>query len=228
MGVGLGPPDGPNKMQQFFNCFVFAVLLTAALADAGTSTSATPIINPEEKFYDLQGDGSILCNTKADCPDDVPGQVNNTVLEFSCEPRIKIDEWEPKPTEDGTEPIIIIEEWYKNQTICGEEFVNTCPTNFSKSDLHCQDYDVKNLCKNNTEVYGGVKPEFQVVSALKKAEVKVPEKLRQKCEQGQCKRRKRVKNRGVIDICCDVVLVRGVYSCPNRRSEKAVCNELKN
>ena len=49
--------------------------------------------------------------------------------------------------DSGTEPIIIIEEWYKNQTICGEEFVNTCCTNFSKSDLQCQDYDVKNLCK---------------------------------------------------------------------------------
>ena len=33
--------------------------------------------------------------------------------------------------------------------------------------------------------------------------------------------------RGVIDICCDVVLVRGIYSCPSRRNRKAVCNELK-
>merc|ERR1719342_747780 len=65
-------------------------------------------------------------------------------------------------------------------------------------------------------VYEGVEPEFQEVTALEEVEVKVPEKLRQKCEQGQCKRRKRVKNRGVIYICCDVVLVRGVYSCPSR------------
>lgn len=169
-----------------------------------------------------------MCKTKADCPDDVPGQANNTVLEFSCELRSKIDDFKVEPTEDGTEPIIIIEEWYKTQTICGEEFVNTCCTKYSESDRQCQDYDVKNLCKNNTEVYGGVKPEFQVVSALEKVEVKVPAKLRQKCEQGQCKRRKRVRKRGVIDICCDVVLVRGVYSCPNRRNERAVCNELKN
>ena len=84
----------------------------------------------------------------------------------------------------GTEPIILYEEWYKTQTVCGEEFVDTCCTEYSEPDL-CEDYDVKNLCKvihehlkqkcqpfgilqNNTEVYGGTKPEFQVVSALKK------------------------------------------------------------
>ena len=46
----------------------------------------------------------------------------------------------------GTEPIILYEEWYKTQTVCGEEFVNTCCTKYSEPDL-CEDYDVKNLCK---------------------------------------------------------------------------------
>jgi len=38
-------------------------------------------------FYDLQEDGTILCDKKADCPADVPDQDNSTVLEFSCQPR---------------------------------------------------------------------------------------------------------------------------------------------
>jgi len=227
MGVGVGGHRQllARTMQPFFTGLVLAILITVAyFDDAETSTST--IIDPSEKFYDMQEDGTILCETKADCPADVPGQVNNTVLEFACEPRIKVDDWKLVPIQDGTEPIILYEEWYKTQTVCGEEFVNTCCTEYSEPVL-CEDYDVKNLCKNNTEVYGGTKPEFQVVSALKKVDVKVPEKYRQTCEPGQCKRRKRVKQRGVIDICCDVVLVRGIYSCPSRRNRKAVCNEFK-
>ena len=29
----------------------------------------------EGKFYDLQEDGSILCETREDCPDDIPDKV---------------------------------------------------------------------------------------------------------------------------------------------------------
>lgn len=32
--------------------------------------------------------------------------------------------------------------------------------------------------------------------------------------------------RGVINICCNLVVVRGIFSCPPRTDERAVCNEL--
>ena len=47
----------------------------------------------------------------------------------------------------GTEPIIIIEDWYKEQTICGEEYVHVCCSQFNQTEPECKSYDVKNLCK---------------------------------------------------------------------------------
>jgi len=124
-------------------------------------------------FYDLQEDGTILCDKKADCPADVPDQDNSTVLEFSCQPRAKVDlSWKPEEKADGTEPIIIIEDWYKEQTICGEEYVHVCCSQFNQTEPECKSYDVKNLCK---------------------VRVNVPRRLREKCERGTCLRRKRVK-----------------------------------
>jgi len=145
-------------------------------------------------FYDLQEDGTILCDKKADCPADVPDQDNSTVLEFSCQPRAKVDlSWKPEEKADGTEPIIIIEDWYKEQTICGEEYVHVCCSQFNQTEPECKSYDVKNLCKDNSEVYGGVKPEEQLVVAQERVRVNVPRRLREKCERGTCLRRKRVK-----------------------------------
>jgi len=80
--------------------------------------------------------------------------------------RAKVDlSWKPEEKADGTEPIIIIEDWYKEQTICGEEYVHVCCSQFNQTEPECKSYDVKNLCKDNSEVYGGVKPEEQLVVA---------------------------------------------------------------
>merc|ERR1719411_2344868 len=70
-------------------------------------------------------------------------------LSFPVSPvRAKVDlSWKPEEKADGTEPIIIIEDWYKEQTICGEEYVHVCCSQFNQTEPECKSYDVKNLCK---------------------------------------------------------------------------------
>ena len=78
------------------------------------------------KFYKLEEDGSILCETRGDCPNDVVNKVgteiadcgkfhemefslkfallqtNNTVLEFRCAPRTTVGEPGAKESESGS------------------------------------------------------------------------------------------------------------------------------
>merc|ERR1711973_679206 len=54
------------------------------------------------KFYKLEEDGSILCETRGDCPNDVVNKTNNTVLEFRCAPRTTVGEPGAKESESGS------------------------------------------------------------------------------------------------------------------------------
>ena len=58
----------------------------------------------------------------------------------------RYDDDNTSSSSSGTEPIIIYEEWYKNQTVCGEEYVDTCCTNFAKPG-DCIDFDFDDICK---------------------------------------------------------------------------------
>jgi len=174
------------------------------------------------KFYDLQEDGSILCETREDCPDDIPDKANSTVLEFRCAKRVAVGDEHPHESPNN-EKIIITEDWYLNQLICGEETVNICCTQFAEPD-QCGGFDKENCDEDNAEVYGGTKPPIHIASSSAKVGVTVPPKLRAKCDRQECKRRKRVRRRGVIDVCCELVIVRGNFACPPRK--KGNCREL--
>jgi len=196
-------------MKSHTSVVIFIGLITAACCQAA--------------FYNLQDDGSILCEKREDCPDDVPDKANNTVLEFRCAPRSSFDDERETESPDN-EKIIITEEWYLNQLICGEEIVDICCTQFADPG-QCVGFD-KEICdEDDAEVYGGTKPPIQIVSATKTVGVTVPLELRgAKCGPQQCTRRKRVPRRGVITVCCNIVIVRGIYACPPRR--KGNCKEM--
>jgi len=134
------------------------------------------------KFYNLQEDGSILCEKTEDCPDDVPNVANSTVLEFRCAKRVEIDKEERETESTDNEKIVIFEDWYLNQLICGEQIVDICCTRFADPD-QCEDFD-QEICEElHSEVYGGTRPPIQIVSATQKVGVTVQPELQSKCGQ---------------------------------------------
>jgi len=185
------------------------------------------------KFYKLEEDGSILCETRGDCPNDVVNKTNNTVLEFRCAPRTAVGEPGAKESEKN-EKIIITEEWYANQTICAEERVHICCTQHADSN-QCGGFDKESCEKDNSETWGGSKP--GVVSAndlLGKvpARVTVPDKYREKCDQYECQKKRRIRGQsqlGVRKFCCELMVIGDGSACPSRKqmnNSKAICREL--
>merc|ERR1712010_215760 len=75
--MGTVPLTGPQMKHPTHAVFLILLLISSCQA----------------KFFDLQEDGSIECETKADCPNDVLiiDKANNTVREFRCLPRVDVD-----------------------------------------------------------------------------------------------------------------------------------------
>merc|ERR1711934_504048 len=101
--MGTVPLTGPEMKHPTHAVFLILLVISSCQA----------------KFFDLQEDGSIECETKADCPDDVL-KANNTVLEFRCLPRVDVDN-EESGESSGEETFIEHDEEILNQLICGEE-----------------------------------------------------------------------------------------------------------
>jgi len=121
------------------------------------------------------------------------------------------------------ERIIITEDWYNEQMICGEEHVKICCTKDADPE-QCKDFDTKSCDEDNSEVYAGWKPSIQIPTDSEKAGVTVPPKHRGKCRQQECKKTKRVKRKGLVPFCCDMVKVGSGFSCPTRKAGK--CRQL--
>merc|ERR1712227_390993 len=200
-----GDPTGP-KMKPPAPIFI---LLVAAPCSQGA-------------FYNLQEDGGILCEKREDCPEDIPDKENSTVLQFRCVPRVSIDK-EESEEKSGKEGFQSLNPEFLNQRICGEKTVNICCTHFSDP-LQCEDFNAETCDEDNLEVFGGRKPAFQIANPTTKVLVTVPPKLRAKCDPQECWRTKRVRRRGVVDLCCELVIIRGNSACPPRR--RGNCREL--
>jgi len=189
-------------------------------------SSLTITSHRQGKFYKLEEDGSILCNTTQDCPDEVVDQnKNNTAQKFRCAPRSAVSESGAAESDDN-EKIILTEEWYTNQTICGEERVHICCTQHGASKQHivqCRDFDTeKNSCeRDNSETWGGT-IRLSLVWCLLfslSGKVAVPDEERKKCGLYQCQRKKRIRGLGVRKICCDLVVIGDgfAFACPPRK-----------
>merc|ERR1712168_1188078 len=124
-------------------------------------------------FYDLQEDGSILCEKREDCPEDIPDQANNTVLEFRCSPRGSVAEEEDPEDPSDNELLIIVDPDFLAQLICAEKTVNICCTKFADPD-QCEGLDKENCNEDTSEVYGGTKPPIQIATPTEKVGVTVP------------------------------------------------------
>merc|ERR1712212_6144 len=199
------------KMQDSAHVVFFVLIVAAYCQASGT----------DGKFFQLQQDGSIQCRTKEDCPDDIPFQANNTVLEFRCTPRATIGR--SRDQESRNEMLTIVADWYLNQKICGEEHVNICCTNFAAVD-QCVGFDL-NSCSE--EGFNGVKPPYHAVTSQEQVRARVPRALRGRCRQHECMKNKRSRRRrGVIKVCCDMVKVRGTYACPPRPRGNTQCRRV--
>merc|ERR1719331_2459158 len=102
----------------------------------------TAVFTQAAKFFNLQEDGSILCDTKEDCPDDIPDKANNTVLEFRCAPRVSVDveQSDESTPSGGSETFVLVDPDFLNQLICGEETMNICCTKFADPE-QCEGFD---------------------------------------------------------------------------------------